>query len=140
MTLPTLPPQGSTDWYAHYTALDAAVRGGSGVNSVNGQTGIVTLDATDVGARPATYKPSIADLPPGSVLAVYKDTVSGFWPSGYDASGVPSYAGGSASGGQRPTPRTDITVEWVGADPSPASVTSGTGGMLSGRDRRYIPG
>lgn len=32
MTLPSLPASGSTNWYAHYTALDAAVRGAGAIH------------------------------------------------------------------------------------------------------------
>lgn len=39
----------------------------------------------------------------------------------------------------RPTSRTDIVVVWSGLDPSPAIVSSGTGGMLDNVDKREIP-
>lgn len=38
----------------------------------------------------------------------------------------------------RPTTRTDVTVRWRGADPSPAVVSSGTAGMYA-VDEREIP-
>jgi len=60
---------------------------------------------------------AIDRLPAGTVLAVTR--VSGSWPA-------------------RPTARADVTCWWIGADPSPAIVTSGTGGMRSGIDIRAI--
>lgn len=38
----------------------------------------------------------------------------------------------------RPTDRADITVTWVGADPDPAIVSSGTGGALNNVDLRMV--
>jgi hypothetical protein len=66
----------------------------------------------------------ISRLPAGSTLIVRK--VSGNWP------------GGDADTGVRPTARTDIVVNWVGPDPSPDIVASGTGGMLDNVDLRSI--
>jgi hypothetical protein len=102
--------------------------------------GNVALGPDDVGAMPADYTPSFADAPPGSLFYVDKDTVTGFWPASYDATGAPVYTSGAANAGTRPTARTDIVIVWRGADPSPASVASGTGGMLRGKDERKIPG
>lgn len=56
MTIPTLPPQGSTAWYAHYAALDAALREALAalaaeagpVTSVAGRAGDVLLSAGDI--------------------------------------------------------------------------------------------
>lgn len=59
---------------------------------------------------------SYASLPAGTTLTVQKTTT---WPA-------------------RPTSRTDIIVQWKGADPSPAVVASGTGGMLDNVDIRLI--
>jgi hypothetical protein len=59
----------------------------------------------------------IERLPAGSILAVRR--VSGAWPA-------------------RPTARADITCNWIGPDPSPPIVTSGTGGMRSDIDIRAI--
>lgn len=51
------------------TLTISAVGGGGGaVDSVNGQTGVVTLDAADVGARPDTYDTAWGDI--GSKPAV----------------------------------------------------------------------
>lgn len=63
-------------------------------------------------------------LPAGTTLVARK--VGGNWP------------GGTASTAVRPTARTDIVVNWVGADPSPPIVGSGTGGMLDNVDLRSI--
>lgn len=144
--LPPLPPENSQNWYPHYAAIDAAVRngtaggGGTGaVSSVNGQTGAVTLAASDVGAVALGYKPLIADLPPLTVVAVTKDAATGFWPTDYTINGAPIYTGGSGSTAVRPTGRADVVVLWIGAEPSPPSVTTGTGGMRP-NDLRFIPG
>lgn len=56
------------------------------------------------------------DLPAGSVLYVNKSGSA--WPV-------------------RPTTRTDIRVIWIGADPDPAIVTSGTAGAYNG-DLRWV--
>lgn len=63
---------------------------------------------------------ALADLPSGTTLTVTKP------------------AGGSWPTPPRPTARTDIIVQWKGADPSPAIVSSGTGGMLDGVDLRLV--
>lgn len=57
-----------------------------------------------------------ASLPAGTTLTVIK---SGTWPA-------------------RPTSRSDIIVQWKGADPSPSIVSSGTGGMLDNVDIRLV--
>lgn len=56
-------------------------------------------------------------LPAGTTITVVKTV--GVWPS-------------------RPTSRADIIVQWKGPDPSPAIVSSGTGGMLDDVDIRLI--
>ena len=58
----------------------------------------------------------ITALPAGATLTVIK---SGTWPA-------------------RPTSRSDIIVQWKGADPSPTIVSSGTGGMLDNVDIRLV--
>lgn len=63
-----------------------------------------------------------------SVKFVYKDTTTGFWPSGYNSSGDPIYTGGSASAAVRPSSSDRCMVFWVGAAPKPDWVASGTGG------------
>lgn len=60
---------------------------------------------------------AIADLPAGTTLTVLKS--GGVWPS-------------------RPTSRSDIIVQWKGADPDPSIVSSGTGGMLDNIDTRLV--
>lgn len=60
---------------------------------------------------------TIANLPAGSTLTVLKS--GGVWPA-------------------RPTSRSDIVVAWKGPDPTPAIVSSGTGGMLDNVDYRLV--
>lgn len=80
-----------------------------------------------------------AGLMPGAVITVFKDPATGFWPASYNSTtGAPVYTAGSASAGVRPTSRADVMVIWKGPDPSPAVVSSGTGGMLTGSDERHI--
>jgi hypothetical protein len=151
--IPALPPQDNHDWYGHYSAIDAAVRElqtlvealtpASGfIATINGEapdgTGNLVLSATDVNAKDVSYTPTVTDLPLGIGTWVFKDTVTGFWPTGYNADGSPIYTSGSASAGVRPHAR-NTPVIWLGADPAPATVSSGTGGMLRGYDQRAIP-
>lgn len=72
-----------------------------------------------VGALDNRYKQDgitpISELPAGSTLVVRK--TGSTWPA-------------------RPTTRTDIVVIWVGVDPDPAIITTGTGGALSNVDIR----
>jgi hypothetical protein len=68
-------------------------------------------------ARPLTT-PTLDNLPAGTTITVAKDATTG-WPA-------------------RPTSRTDIVVAWKGQDPSPAIVSSGTGGMLNNVDIRFV--
>lgn len=65
-----------------------------------------------------TTRVRVADLPAGSTLTVFKN-LDGTWPA-------------------RPTGRTDIHVIWKGPSPSPRIVNSGTGGMMNGRDSRFV--
>jgi hypothetical protein len=133
---------------------NAAATGGA-VSSVAGRTGAVVLTASDVGlanvdntsdaSKPvssatqtalntkissslvnaangvagldASVLLPVALLPAGSTLTVQKS--GGTWPA-------------------RPTSRSDITVQWKGADPSPTIVASGTGGMLDNVDVRFV--
>ncbi|GEM_PF-4553627 len=60
---------------------------------------------------------TLADIPAGSTITVAKSGTS--WPA-------------------RPTSRADVIVQWKGPDPSPAIVSSGTGGMLDNVDIRFI--
>lgn len=101
---------------------------GGAVASVNGQTGAVVLDASGVGAAASVHTHtasqivggvlSIAQAPPGAMFAVFK-TGNG-WPA-------------------RPTSRTDLLVAWIGADPPPPEVTTGTNGMYA-NDIRFAIG
>lgn len=81
---------------------------------------------------------AIAGMPPGSVIAVRKDSVTGFWPASWDSAGLPVYTGGSASAGVRPTSRGDICVQWIGQSPHPPIVSSGTAGCRDGVDLRTV--
>jgi hypothetical protein len=105
---------------------------------VNGTAIAVSYDSVNrIVTINCTYAETIETKAPGSIVVVFKDPVTGFWPSGWDAAGQPIYTGGSASAGVRPTARTDIVIDWDGPDPSPAEVSSGTGGAHP-RDRRSI--
>ncbi len=72
-----------------------------------GQNQVTDLEAV----LDAKMTKGYADLPAGVTITVNKKA-DGTWPV-------------------RPTTRTDITVHWKGADPSPAIVSSGTGGMYA---------
>ena len=74
----------------------------------------------------------------GDVFAVRKDPVTGFWPTGWNADRTPVYSGGVTDAGVRPTDLAGVTCLWIGPDPSPGEVTSGTLGMLSGSDLRFV--
>jgi len=91
-----------------------------------GVTLTVTLEqrlrafATSVGQQVKAVKTTpgaYASAIPGSTFTVTK--TGSTWPA-------------------RPTARTDVTVQWKGADPSPAIVSSGTGGMIDGVDIRLV--
>lgn len=73
----------------------------------------------------------------GELFVVFKDPVTGFWPAGWNADRTPIYTGGAVDSGVRPTDLALVCCAWLGPDPSPAEVTSGTGGMLSGSDVRW---
>lgn len=132
------------DFESRVSALEAvAGLSASGlVKTVNGITpdpsGDVPLGPTDVNAMAAGYKPQYSDLPQGFVTYVYKDATTGFWPASWNADGTANYTSGSASAGVRPHALPQPVI-WVGAEPSPAQVSSGTGGMLQGYDERAIP-
>ena len=64
-----VPPVGGTtgqalvkDSNANYDYSWATISGGGAVNSVNGQTGTVVLDANDVGAMPDTYTAPVSSV------------------------------------------------------------------------------
>lgn len=114
-----LTKNGSTNYATRW----AAASGGGSVapgdvdtivgNLVSGGTG------ASVGALDNRYKKKgivpIDDLPAGSSIVVRKTGAS--WPA-------------------RPTSRTDIIVIWVGLDPDPAIITSGTAGAMNNVDVR----
>lgn len=73
----------------------------------------------------------------GELFVVFKDPITGFWPTSYNSDRTPNYTGGAADSAVRPTDLAYVCCAWLGPDPSPAEVTSGTGGMLSGSDVRW---
>lgn len=75
----------------------------------------LTISGTTITAD--AQSPSLANMPAGMTITVLKS--AGTWPA-------------------RPTSRSDIIVAWKGADPSPAIVASGTGGMLDNVDYRLV--
>lgn len=82
---------------------------------------VLAYDASAIKWKNATQtagsSPTYANLPAGTTLTVLKSGST--WPA-------------------RPTARTDIIVQWKGADPSPAIISSGTGGMLDNVDMRFV--
>lgn len=123
-----------------------------------------TIAITDVqglvnalaGKSPLGHTHSIADLPgvqaaidaavaaatsaafdPGDVFFIKKDPATGFWPASWSGK-TPVYTGGSASAGVRPTSLATVMCIWIGSDPPPAIVTSGTGGMRDGVDENWV--
>jgi hypothetical protein len=104
--------------------------GGSGSGSIAGASDVTLNSPADtqvltynsstskwINANSTGGSPTYANLPAGSTLTVAKS--GGVWPA-------------------RPTSRTDIIVQWKGADPSPSIVSSGTGGMLDNVDIRFV--
>lgn len=70
-----------------------------------------------IAATGGSGTPTYDTLPAGTTITVLKNGTT--WPA-------------------RPTSRTDIIIAWKGADPSPAIVSSGTGGMLNNVDYRLV--
>jgi hypothetical protein len=91
------------------------------ITSNPADTQVLTFDSSlgkwKNAASSSGASPSYANLPAGTTLTVAKSGST--WPA-------------------RPTSRTDIIVQWKGADPSPAIVSSGTGGMLDNVDIRFV--
>lgn len=137
MTMPPLPPAGDTSWrddwaQAVHDATATVTTGrlsdatlteqvrdlisttlAAGANTtitVDDATNTVTIASPGGGG-------TVATIPAGSTLTVQKSGST--WPA-------------------RPTARADVFVQWKGADPSPAIVSSGTGGMLDGVDTRFV--
>lgn len=54
MTMPTLPAQGSTAWYAHYTAVDTAIRDGYGLDRTLGFSTLTQWKAAAAAVRAGT--------------------------------------------------------------------------------------
>lgn len=78
----------------------------------------LVLGTTSTTAKRGDYAPSYADVPAGSTYTILK-TQAG-WPARYSS-------------------RPDLTFIWVGPDPSPAIVASGTAGMHAS-DMRAVSG
>lgn len=96
------------------TGLTSALSGKADSSHSHSQSDVTGLSV----ALSGKMDTGIAGLPAGSTITVYKS--GGTWPS-------------------RPTTRTDIVVQWVGAAPSPSIVTSpATNGMYEG-DLRFVP-
>lgn len=89
-------------------------------NNPVGETPVTAeeMNRIEAGINEAVNLPGLIDnLPAGSVITVRK--VNGAWPN-------------------RPTGRADITVHWIGPDPDPSIVTTGTSGALDGVDIRFV--
>lgn len=128
--------------------------GGSGVSSVNGQAGAVTVTAVGLGAvtsvngrAPSAGAVSVTAADVGALTQTAADARYALVGAGGASPTIENVPSGTTitvikSGSTwpaRPTARTDIIVRWRGADPSPPIVASGTGGMLDNIDERQIP-
>lgn len=106
-----------------FSPTGGSISGADDVSFSNPQNNhVLTYDsATQLWKNAASQgggsSPTYANLPAGTTLTVIKS--GGTWPA-------------------RPTSRADIIVQWKGPDPSPAIVSSGTGGMLDNVDMRFI--
>jgi hypothetical protein len=78
------------------------------------------------------------DFRAGEMFVARKDPITGFWPSGWNNDRTPIYTGGAVDQAVRPTDLALVLVVWDGPDPSPPAVASGTAGMLSGSDWRFV--
>lgn len=81
---------------------------------------VLTWDGTNNVYVPATPSVGVAGLPAGSTLTLIKSGAT--WPGA-------------------PTTRTDIVIQWKGADPGPSVVSSrtlGSAGILDGVDIRLV--
>jgi len=103
----------------------------SGVSSVAGRTGVVALTKADVGLS-LVDNTSDANKPVSTTQQTALDLKA---PLASTAQFVIKLGG---TWGARPTADANILVIWVGLDPSPSIVTSGTGGMYN-NDIRIIP-
>lgn len=99
------------------TAVVTAADQAAARTAIGAGTSSLALGTTSTTAKAGDYKPTIADLPAGTVVSAVKSGST--WPA-------------------RPTTRTDLVVMWIGADPSPAIVTSGTGGMYNNDIRAVV--
>lgn len=126
-TTPSAPPYVTVGVAGGVARLDADgdVVDANGDKVTGGSGGAIAIsDVTNLSTELAARA-----LFANSVKFVNKDVTTGFWPSGYDSAGDPIYTGGSASAGVRPSSSDRCMVFWLGADPAPPYVTTGTGGM-----------
>lgn len=107
---------GKSDTSHTHTKANVGLGNVDNTSDVNKPVSTATQTALDAKAA-LTHSHALADLPAGTTITVQKS--GGTWPA-------------------RPTARTDVFVAWKGADPSPAIVSSGTGGMLDGVDYRLV--
>lgn len=100
-------------WVRHKDATGGG-SGGNGVTSVNGQTGVVVLDADDVGARPDDWTPTTAEI---------------------DASGTPGGDTFLSGDGWKGFPTAGLIVEVKWSDTENAYVLNGVPTRPSGYSR-----
>lgn len=136
------------------------------VSSVAGRTGAVTLttdDLTDattvgknlakassaatartaIGAGTSSFSGVYTDLSGRPTIPAATTDASALTSGTLDLARVPAgvtltVVKSGSTWPARPTSRTDVVVAWKGADPSPAIVASGTGGMLDNVDYRLV--
>ncbi|MGN7799046.1 hypothetical protein [Leifsonia sp. 22587] len=117
--------------------------GGSGtVQSINGElpnlSGDVSLGATDVGAVPNAAVGAalgVASLDIGGKVPIAQVPAIDYSRAAPWTMFVVRWQG---SWPARPSGRSDLVFLWVGPDPGPAIVTSGTAGMLADVDMRDV--
>lgn len=104
--------------------IDNPPSGTGAVDSVNGQVGTVTLDATDVGAKPSTYAPASTDITDASTIGKALLTAV----TQEDARTAIGAGTGSGSGAvdsvNGKTGVVDLTASDVGAKPDTYAPTS----------------
>ena len=105
---------GAGDHVGDHNLVDAQLT--NLANGLSATTANANLALSQIAALGGSTSASYATALAGSTYTVIKTTT---WPA-------------------RPSARTDLVFIWKGADPSPAIVTSGTGGMLDGVDSRFV--
>lgn len=99
--------------------------------------GAVPIDASHLQAIGQAILDAVLDLGnlPGFLAPVVRqDSVTGFWPASWDASGNPVYTGGSTTVVVRPT-AANVTVLWFGwSDPPIDTTGTATNGFRQGKD------